>query len=186
MKSIYELLPNSVEFPEFKERYLYMHKTSIKDVVLPEGLEDYVSVIQQMTSTLKEKDAPCYITIHERHIKNSSHRVPGIHVDFNWFEDLQRHGGGSHGKRLTEKGGMLLASNYMGCKAWKGEFDGYISDKGCCKTIDVSNLESTILESNNVYYLNALGIHESLQIDGEVKRSLIRINFHPDYEFIVN
>ncbi len=92
-------------------------------------------------------------------------------------------GGGDWKRKDIEGGGMLLVSNYEGCKVWKGEFYGDIAEGGDCSSIDVSKLQNEIMPSGVVYYLNALGIHESIIIDKEVNRSLIRINFHPDYTF---
>lgn len=78
-------------------------------------------------------------------------------------------------------GGMLLASNYAACQVWKGDFAGTIGEGGCCKAIDFSTLATEVMPANAVYYLNPLGIHESLPITDTVERQLVRINFHPDY-----
>jgi hypothetical protein len=90
---------------------------------------------------------------------------------------------GAHGAaRMDEfNGGMLLASNYAACKVWTGDFQGEIGEGGCCANIDLSGLKEFVMPANEVFYLNPLGIHESLPIVGEVQRQLVRINFHPDY-----
>jgi hypothetical protein len=216
MESIFKKIGGPIELPEFKERNLYMYKMGMNKVIMPEGFKDYEPTIESVLSKLNDRNDVCYITIDEKHIKNETHRRSGIHVDFNWYENIQNHadrgdesGRGSHSpgthqsnggernvgihraigrhsghRRDMDKGGVLLLSNYDGCRAWKGHYDdSMIGEGGCCKNVDVSGLESAILKSGYVYYLNSLGIHESIHIPTEVKRSLIRINFHPNYDF---
>lgn len=203
MKSIYKNLGGTIVMPEFKERKLYMHKTKMNEIILPDSFKDYESAIESVLSKVSDRNNVCYITIDEKQIKGQTHRRGGVHVDFNWDENLNGHGNGGHStrpkkamsggwdnrgnggwtKKEIEGGGMLLVSNYEGCKVWKGKFDGEIGEGGCCKNIDLSTLQSEIMPSGEVYYLNALGIHESIIIDKEVNRSLIRINFHPEYKF---
>lgn len=200
MKSIYKNLGGIIEMPEFKGRNLYMHKMRMDEISLPTEVEDFKNPIETILSKIENRSNVCYVTIDEKHINGCTHRRSGIHVDFNWDEKLKSHSGGGNGghknivsgkwgtggywnDKNIEMGGMLLVSNYEGCKVWKGEYDGEIKDGGDCSGINVSNLESEIMPANEVYYLNALGIHESLVINKEVYRTLIRINFHPDYIF---
>lgn len=204
MESICQNLGGVITMPEFRERKLYMHKMVMNEVALPNVFKDYEPTIDSVLSKVKDRNNVCYITIDEKKIKGGTHRRSGIHCDFNWHEEIKAHGtgegGGGHKRVMSggwtnpnppswkrkdiEGGGMLLVSNYEGCKVWRGEFEGEIGEGGCCKKIDVSNLETEIMKSGDVFYLNALGIHESIVIDKEVNRSLIRINFHPDYKFI--
>lgn len=231
MDSIYQNLGGGIEIPEFKSRQLYMHKTSMDNVIMPTGFEDYASVIDKILGKVKDRGNVCYITIDEKQVCNDTHRRSGIHVDFNWFENLKAHGenygagthrnsgggavpgsgghgsgygGGTHGnpnipskgngnhngsppsthsclEEHNKNGGMLLVSNYPGCRAYTGQFSGVIGEGGCCKDIDVSALKSEVMKPNEVYFVNALGIHESLKIEGPINRTVIRINFHPEY-----
>lgn len=82
---------------------------------------------------------------------------------------------------FNKNGGMLLVSNHIGCKAYKGTYEGEFGEGGDCSKIDLSSLKSEIMKPNDVYFLNALAIHEPLVIKEKTNRSLIRINFHPDY-----
>lgn len=234
MKSIYKNLGGTVNMPVFTERpLLYMHKSGINNLVLPKGYEDYYEAVNTMLSKLQNKNDVCYITIDEKRVKpNTTHRRGGIHVDYNWFENLYAHGsdgagrhghkayiapntqqgghsggrgshtdgrevgygkqeGGHSGSRGThssfeefnKNGGILMASNYAGCRVFRGDFYGTIADGGCCKSINVDGLENELIPAGDVYFLNPLCIHEGLVIDKEVNRSLIRINLHPDYKF---
>jgi hypothetical protein len=195
MKSIYKNLGGVIQMPEFCERKLYMHKTKMNDINFPPEFKDYEQTIDDVLKRVVDRGNVCYVTIDEKHIKGETHRRGGIHCDFNWYEGEQKHGtGGSHKRtgwdvpdgwkfKDIEGGGMLLVSNYEGCRVWGGEFDGEIGEGGDCSNIDVSNLKNEMMPSGFVYYLNALGIHESVFIDKDVNRSLIRINFHPEYHF---
>lgn len=75
----------------------------------------------------------------------------------------------------SDKGGMIIASNYEACKGWLGEFKEIPLDGGDCSHMDLSNLETFILKPNKVYLGNSTFIHESLQINEDVKRQMIRI-----------
>lgn len=229
--SKYKKLDCHVEMPVFGNRSLYMYKTHMNNVVLPTEFHDFQEVIDKTLSKLKNRNDVCFITIDEKIVDNETHRRGGLHVDFNWFENITNHGstgghggngangghsssgghgGGRHGapseqeirRRVTEKrrkkikkvlddkwydevknGGMLLVSDYAACKVYKGEILGNINEGGCCANIQTDNLISEIMPANEVYYLNALGIHESLLIPQKVNRTLLRINFHHDYIF---
>lgn len=162
----------------------------MKSVVLPPEFKDYTFAVMCMLFKLHDKSLPCYVTIDEKTIEDDTHRRGGIHVDFNWYEG--QWGGdngwrppGRHGHRpiVTERGGMLLTASHRGCRVYRGSYSGEIGRDGSCTGIDVSGLESEIMEPREVYYINALGIHEPLVIKEKTDRSLIRINFHPDYVY---
>jgi hypothetical protein len=244
MESIYKKIGRGIVFPEFKGGLLYMHKTPMDKIILPREFGHYTETIEKALSNVKDKNNVCYITIDEKVVCNETHRREGIHVDFNWFENL----GGKHGHKKTimglhdgsgldgghngnldtdlngsqypkpgsgnhngssqypkpgsgnhngsppathsclaefnKNGGMILVSNYPGCKVYKGKFEGKIGDGGDCADIDVSGLQSEVMAPNDVYFINALGIHEPLVIQEKVNRSLLRINLHPEYVFI--
>jgi len=224
MESIYQKICSDIVFPEFKGGLLYMHKTKMDNIILPKEYKRYTETFEQMLKNVKDRNDVCYITIDEKTVCNDTHRRGGIHVDFNWFENL---GGGKHGHKraigmhngdngshnggrgngghpanypqpngnhngsppsthcslseFNKNGGMLLVSNHSACKVYKGLYNGEIGEGGDCSNIDISTLKSEIMKPNDVYFINALGIHEPLVIEQKVNRSLIRVNFHPDY-----
>jgi hypothetical protein len=227
MESIYQKIGSDIVFPEFKGGLLYMHKTKMDNIILPKEYKRYTETFEQMLKNVKDRNSVCYITIDEKTVCNDTHRRGGIHVDFNWFENLKGHSGhkrydaimgshndgnsgngghnggsngghngggnsnGNHGgsppsthcslSEFNKNGGMLLVSNHSACKVYKGLYDGEIGEGGDCSSIDISTLKSEIMKPNDVYFINALGIHEPLVIKERVNRSLIRVNFHPDY-----
>jgi hypothetical protein len=85
--------------------------------------------------------------------------------------------------KTVENGGMLLVADNVGCQVWKGDIKGEIGEGGCCANVDLTGLQSEIMRPNEVFYLNALGIHESIKLNHDAQRSLIRIAFHPNYKF---
>lgn len=197
MKSICNKIADNLSFPDFKGRLLYMHKTKISDIILPKEFLDYKELIHKTLSKIKAKIDICYLTIDEKMVDNCTHRRAGVHVDFNWYEGSPiqdpTHQEGAHvpappghkkdkgiGDGSYNLGGMLLISNYPGCKAYIGDYRGEISEGGDCSSIDLSPLASMIMAPNAAYYVNAYGIHEPLVINEKVNRSLLRINFHPE------
>jgi hypothetical protein len=220
MKSIYKQIGGSIVLPEFSGLdLLYMHKTRLDEVKLPDGYKHYEKPIKQMFDNLSDRNNVCYITIDEKILNNQTHRRGGRHVDFNWFEGQGHYGedipdspgghraiGNHHGTpptspthrpfisgswdnsptewRRSTDGGVLLISNFEGCRAWDGEYDeSLIGEGGDCEKVPVQNLKSEILPANVPFFVNAYGIHESIKIEQMVKRNLIRVNFHPEYKF---
>jgi hypothetical protein len=75
----------------------------------------------------------------------------------------------------SDKGGMIISSNYEACDGWIGEFNNIPLDGGDCSHIDLSNLQKFRLKANKVYLGNSTFLHESLPIDENVNRQLVRI-----------
>lgn len=200
MKSICRKLNKDIVFPEYKQDVLlYMYKTNLNNIILPKSYENYIEAINQMLFNIENKNDCCYITIDHKCIKSgNSHRRGGAHFDGNWIESSNKHNIhklnclNNSGKWTTDNntwkydlkndtGGMLLSSNYAACQVWNGYFNGNVKSGGDCSEIDLSNMKTEVIPENTVYFLNQLGIHESLPINQSVNRALIRINFHADY-----
>jgi hypothetical protein len=81
----------------------------------------------------------------------------------------------------SNKGGMIISSNYEACYGWNGTFKGIPLDGGDSSHIDLSNLEKFKLEKNKVYIGNSTFLHESIPVNEDVKRQLIRITL-PEVE----
>lgn len=195
-------LKRNVGLPSFQNLgVLYMHKTDSAKINLPEKFKNYEHVVYHMLSGLCDAGS-VYVTIDERKVVNETHRRSGVHVDFNWYETMGHQGHRRHSSsppaptptpvpkepkkdaEFDQTGGMLLLSNFEGCRGWNGLFNQHlIGHGGSCEAMNLRGLEPFTLQKNAVYYLNPLGIHESLKIEGEVNRSLVRINFNPEYTF---
>ena len=80
---------------------------------------------------------------------------------------------------------MLIVSSYEACKGWNGDYEGQPNQGGDCSHLDLSKMESFILKKNNLYWGNSTFIHESLPLEEDVKRQLIRITLPSDAEDLV-
>jgi hypothetical protein len=173
--------------------------------MLPFNLENineipvkFNEIINKMIEYLPNKSGIAYLTVDGKIIeKNSTHRRPGIHIDGNYLKvgDWGKGCGngwkvGESGRKLnsvehklsyqSKTGGMLIASNYSACKGWNGIFNENPKEGGDCTHL--KNLgEGFILKPNKVYYGNSQFLHESLPVDKELHRVLIRITLPTDY-----
>jgi hypothetical protein len=85
----------------------------------------------------------------------------------------------------SEKGGMLIVSSYEACKGWNGEYEGQPNQGGDCSHLDLSKMDNFNLKSNTLYWGNSTFIHESLPLEEDVKRQLVRITLPADAEDLV-
>jgi hypothetical protein len=112
---------------------------------------------------------------HRQSSEQSDHRpANGVHDG--------AHGHGPSSKDETH-GGMLMLTNAYACNAWRGKFEGKILTGGDCSQVPLEDLEMVPMAANTVWYVNALGIHESIPVGFHCNRQLLRINLHPDYIF---
>jgi len=159
---------------------------------------DWKETVSQMILGLNLKVGTAFLTIHGKQIKASeTHRRGGAHIDGNF---LMKGWGGNQGGNgwkvdgngigLTQSehnrsycsrnGGMLIASTYPACMGWNGNYKGESGIGGDCSNIELG--EGFIMKPNTVYYGNSQFIHESLPLDKDVHRTLIRITLpenHP-------
>lgn len=189
-----------LSLPEWKGDRLYMHEFEISNPVLPIGYERWESVIKDIIDHSPKKEGRAYLTIDEKVVKKGeTHRRGGAHTDGNY---LFGWGGGGSGwltgvdgrvlpkekheqQYCSDKGGMLMISSYKACKGWNGKLEGQPKQGGDCSHLDLSNMESFKLEPNVLYWGNSTFVHESLPIEEDVKRQLIRITLPADSEDLI-
>jgi len=183
---------SSISFPEFtKERaYMIPFKKSEK---LPDKYSRWQDTINTMLDNV-ETDGVVYMTIDQgRVLKGDSQRRGSPHIDGNYskingYITLSSEvmawgtGGGWSTKSLT-KGGIILASNSVGCKAYEGEFDGVNAVGGDCSHLDLSSANVSILKPNRVYIGNVTMIHETIKAEQTHNRSFVRLTLPETYEF---
>ena len=85
----------------------------------------------------------------------------------------------------SHTGGMLIASDYPACKGWIGCFLGIPQQGGDCSHIDLSSGHEFKLHPNVVYYGNSQFVHESIPVDKEIHRTLVRITLPEDYPTLI-
>lgn len=188
---------------EFQEINIPFYDGSIK--MLSFYLEDlsripaqFKGLVEEMISGLPIKKGLAYFTVDGKLIKKGeSHRRPGVHIDGNflpsqgWDSGGWKIGGG--GKVLSESdhliayesntGGLLIASTHPACKGWNGLFEGRPSTGGDCAHINITG-NGFIMNPNVIYYGNSQFLHESVPVDKDVHRTLVRITLPVDYPVI--
>lgn len=164
--------------------------------------DEFKSIAESMLSHLKVREGLAFLTIHGKTLKESDTlRRGGAHIDGNYMnyvkgEKFKTFGGGGwklgqNGPYLTTKehrlsyentrGGIIMASNFSSCKAYKGTFSGSPKRGGDCTHIKLN--KGFMLEANNIYYGNNRMVHESLPVSKDTQRTLIRITLPITHEF---
>lgn len=153
----------------------------------------FADVVYEMMSGIDLLGNTAYLTVHAKQLKKGETlRRGGKHIDgnfdpdiFNWTCDgvdfnkwLDREAPAVDSKNHqilynSDKGGVLLLSNYSSSLGWIGEFEGTSGLGGDCSHIKTG--EPFILESNVVYYGNSTFMHESIPVKEDVYRILFRI-----------
>ena len=188
-----------MSLPEWKGDRVYMHEFDMANPTMPKGYERWESVIKDIVSESPKKTGKAYITIDEKIVrKGESHRRGGPHTDGNYIFGWGGGGGwltGEDGRFLPrekhveqycqEGGGLFLISSYKSCKGWNGEFEGEPNQGGDCTHLDLSKMDCYEMESNTLYWGNSTFIHESLPVQEDVKRQLVRITLPADAEELV-
>lgn len=160
-----------------------------------DGLTDeFKSIAKNMIANIKGLSGMAYLTVHGRTLKSGQTlRRPAPHTDGNYEPHLMSFGGGwkvgengpaintdMHQRQYnTEKGGIILATNYASCLGWCGEFEGLPNVGGDCRHIDLD--EPNLLSANKVYYGNNHFIHESIPVGKDVHRVFARITLPEDH-----
>lgn len=72
--------------------------------------------------------------------------------------------------------GLILASSVSAARGFVGEFLGPIGDGGDCSAIDLSGLQVMPMDAGVIYAGNVTALHESLPVERDCYRQLIRLN----------
>ena len=187
---------NSVNFPTFLGERHYMVKF-LKEEGLPKHLERFQDTVDDMLLNIdtkyKGKSQPIFFTVDEQFVKKGkTHRRGGVHIDGYWNEDLRcwgnsggwgsipNNGWGTSGWKFKDgfitPESIVLASSQSACKGYIGEYEGDIGEGGDCSNIDLSVLDSFMLEKNKVYRGNVMFLHESVPVSEDIERTIVRLN----------
>lgn len=202
MKSHVEKL-NAVNFPDFQKEKLYQIPF-YQGQPLPDAYSRWQATVDSMTQGLTIEEE-MYLMVDQAHIiAGNTHRREGMHIDGHWDATLNCHGGGHRGGMIAGwtdsgggqwndksarddvwefdgKGGLLLASDVVACRAMIGEFDGVIPPMGDCGHIDTSRMNEVVLDKNTTYFTNVTCLHESLPVNQDCFRTLVRITLPENY-----
>lgn len=181
-----------VDFPAFTGERVYMQEFT-RDDWLPESLSRWSKTVEQMMSGIKDWTV-AYLMIDQGAVRvGNTHRRGGAHIDGNWIPAMNQHGGiGGHGPRPSHKArnssdglwrsenfsdeALVLASDVSACVAYVGSVNGHPKVGGDCSHLDLSRMEKVRLSAGKAYSGNVTMVHESLPIDFDCNRTLVRIN----------
>ncbi len=160
---------------------------------------EFKNTAKQMLKGIKCKGT-AFFTIHGKSLKKGrTLRRPAPHTDGNYEPVKMGFGGGGgngwkvgengaaintdeHNRQyVSDKGGIIIATNYASCLGWDGEYKGLPRVGGDCRHIKLD--EPHLLKANKVYYGNNHFIHESLPVGRDVHRVFARITLPESHEY---
>ena len=71
---------------------------------------------------------------------------------------------------------IILASSVSAAMGYTGEFEGPIGEGGDCSHVDLTTLNQFRMKNNLVYAGNVCCLHESIPVEEDCYRSLVRLN----------
>ena len=169
-------------------RQKYMHTFDLSKPVMAEGFDDYLEPVIALCAAAGVTRGLAHMTVDEKIITaGMSQRRPKPHVDGCFMPSAGKWGHGwAHGcnniplsefKRMP----VIVASSAIGCRAWRGIFDGIPKPDG-----DLSHLtlpDGDVLEPHLGYLLSADCIHESMIQDRDTLRTFLRIALPTEFIF---
>lgn len=120
-----------------------------------------------------------FVTLDQRSLKaGESHRRLGPHYDGYWMNSYRsdpRWNTVSH--ELVNKSGIILLSSHLGSVGYRGEVETYLTEGGDCSHIaeELKSFKREPLEAHKIYLGNGHFIHESVPVDKDCDRQLLRI-----------
>lgn len=178
----------NIQMQRFNTINLTIHEDILSKTIVP-----FYPIVKEMLTGIDLLGNTAYLTIHGKNLKKGEMlRRGGKHIDgnfdpdiFNWtchgvdFEEWLKKEAPSVNSKYhdilynSDRGGILLLSNYSSCLGWVGEFEGIAGLGGDCSHIETN--EPFMLERNKVYYGNSTFIHESIPVEEDVYRIMFRI-----------
>lgn len=170
-----------VEFPQYSGTRVMMMPLLLGNMeTIPEMLKHYKDFIYSLFKMTDPNHygKVGYLTIDEKEVQGGkTHRRMGLHVDGVYNASCGGWGGDGGGWGSVSTG-MLTVASAPGCKAYSQPFSGVIGKDGECDLIKDQCLEdsSKLFESNHVYWLSGLTVHESVPMERTIKRQFVRLS----------
>lgn len=105
----------------------------------------------------------------------SHHRTWGGHTSRIESPGGHSTGGGHCIGGLSEES-IILASDITASAGYVGSWKGEVGDGGDCSHIDTNDMDRIILDSGITHVGNVYFLHESLPVERDLMRTLVRIN----------
>jgi hypothetical protein len=164
----------------------FPHFSGVRVMMMPVLLEDATTVpikqwrepFRQLVEMSPVRKGTAYLTIDEALVDaGETHRRPGLHVDGIGPDGREAGWGGGGG---WGSGGMLVAANVTGCRAWAQNFDGYPHANGDCEHLREQLGKPRQLHENRVYMCGPLTVHEAIPMRRAARRSFVRLSMPND------
>jgi len=120
-----------------------------------------------------------FVTIDQSSLKSGeTHRRPGPHYDGYWMNSCRpdpRWNTVDHS--LVNKSDIILLSNVMGSVGYRGKVKTYLTEGGDCSHLaeELKSFTREPLEANKIYLGSSHFIHESVPVEKDCDRQLLRI-----------
>ena len=185
MKSLISL-GNRVPFSEFTGERIYLEP-------IEELKGRWAETIEAMLNGMTVDRA--YLTVEQSFVlAGYRQRRNGVHIDCPVVEELRAHGAPprhlpapppQHSPRppthsysaADSDGGIILASDFVGCRAWVGEFGAQPRLGGDCSHVNTNAMEELTLQPYQSYIGNRFMLHETLPALQNHFRTFVRISF---------
>lgn len=185
MKSLLKEI-GPVQFPANTGERVYMLPFTKRNG-LPKSLSRWQDTVDAMLRNVDSKDQ-IYLMIDQGVVKaGHTHRRSGPHIDGNWIPAINSHGTGDGGggrhcpvpKHMhvdLEPEGLILASDVCASCAYLGEIEGIPGEGGDCSHLDLTHAQRIPLQAGLAYAGNVTMVHESLPVESDCQRTLVRLN----------
>lgn len=183
----------NVVFPEFTGERIYMVPFT-KAKGLPVEYSRWSALAAAMVEDI-ETDGVIYFMADQGFVKaGNTHRRGGAHIDGNYghYNGVVGFKGDSppgfkmdlaYRMPMDTKGGIVLAADHVGCKAYEGDFSDSPAFGGDCSHIDLSGTKQSVMQPNKVYIGNISMVHETTPAQEDQNRTVVRLILPDDYEF---
>lgn len=172
-----------ITLPPYQARRKYMHTFDIANPVMAAGFEDYLESVKELCNRARVFHGEAHMTVDEKLlIPGMTHRRPGPHVDGCFIPAAQVWGNGptpgwnhycNNTGEVVGRMPVIIASNIIGCKAWRGQFEGEPAIDGNLSHLNLDKGE--YLGANHGFLLSPDCVHESIQHYKTVCRTFLRI-----------
>lgn len=178
------------KWPVVKNQRIYMQEFTQK-AGLPNGMKIWQPIVDEMLFGI-ETDGPIYLMVDQGNVKRGQTlRRPGPHIDGHWVPGKYAHGNpspghsnppdrhqqpGRHCLPYDGKELILLTSNFYGCDALVGEYEGEFGEGGECGGMMWKGMFREKMRDNHIYTGDVYTVHEAIPSLAEGHRTVVRLN----------
>ena len=177
----------------YQGRQRYMHSFDLSNPVMAEGFEDYLEPVVLLCRAAGAVNGMAHMTVDEKIVQpGMSQRRPRPHVDGCFMPVAMSWGhpspGWNHHCNDIQRGPIarmpvIVAASEVGCRAWRGLFDGQPDNNGDLSHITGQLGTGEVLPANVGYLLSADCVHESMIMDKPTQRTFLRIALPVGFPF---